>query len=138
MSGDLPDYYFRVRENGAVVFRVDTQNRQRRIEMDQIAVVNIRNGEVKPQGDRVLDAQDIAAIQDWMTERRQTLAEREVDDILRTVDHLNLTTQWAQSRATDDQLDAVTDTLLLAMHDLRGVLVRRKADRFALPDRSKD
>ncbi|MEY3532238.1 MAG: hypothetical protein RI979_262 [Pseudomonadota bacterium] len=26
MSGDLPDYYFRVRENGAVVFRVDTEN----------------------------------------------------------------------------------------------------------------
>jgi hypothetical protein len=55
---------------------------------------------------------------------------REVDDILRTVDHLNLTTQWAQSRATDVQLEAVTDQLLLAMHDLRTMLVRRKADRL--------
>ena len=50
--------------------------------------------------------------------------------ILRTVDHLNLTAQWAQSRATDEQLDAVTDLLLLTMHDLRTVLVRRKADRL--------
>ena len=50
MSSDLPDYYFRVRENGAMVFRVDTENRQRRIEMDQIAVINIKNGEVKPHG----------------------------------------------------------------------------------------
>jgi hypothetical protein len=62
MSGQLPDYYFRVRENGALVFRVDTENRQRRIEMDQIAVVNIRNGEIKPQGDRVLNERDLEVI----------------------------------------------------------------------------
>ena len=48
MSGQLPDFYFRVRENGALVFRVDTENRQRRIEMDEIAAVNIRNSEIKP------------------------------------------------------------------------------------------
>ncbi len=41
MGAELPDYYFRVRENGAAVFRVDTENRQRRIEMEQIAVINI-------------------------------------------------------------------------------------------------
>ena len=32
--------------------------------------------------------------------------------------------------ATDAQLEAVTDQLLLAMHDLRSMLVRRKADRL--------
>ena len=52
MAGELPDYYFRVRENGAAVFRVDTENRQRRIEMDQIAIINMRNGEIKPHGER--------------------------------------------------------------------------------------
>ena len=130
MAGDLPDYYFRVRENGALVFRVDTENRQRRIEMDQIATINIRNGEVKPHGDRRLTEADMAAITDWMTQRTALLAARDVDDILRAVDHMNLTTQWAQTRATDEQLDAVTDTLLLAMHDLRTVLVRKKADRL--------
>jgi hypothetical protein len=46
------------------------------------------------------------------------------------VDYLNTTTQWIQSKATDAQLDAVTDDLLLAMHDLRAVLVRKKADRI--------
>ena len=59
------------------------------------------------------------------------LASRDIDDIHRAVDHMNMTTQWAQTRASDAQLDAVTDTLLLAMHDLRTVLVRRKADRLA-------
>ena len=129
MSGKLPDYYFRVRENGALVFRVDTENRQRRIDMDQIAAVNIRNGEIKPQGDRVLSERDLDEIHTWMQERTALLAERDIDDILRAVDYLNLTSQWAQAKATDEQLEAVTDDLLLAMHDLRSVLVRKKADR---------
>jgi hypothetical protein len=130
MSADLPDYYFRVRENGAVVFRLGTENRQRRIEMDEIATVNVKNGNIKPHGEVELTAADRAAIEEWVAARQAQLAMREVDDILRTVDHLNLTTQWAQSRATDAQLDAVTDQLLLAMHDLRSMLVRRKADRL--------
>lgn len=131
MSMTLPDYYFRIRENGAAVFRVDTENRHRRIEMDQIAVVNIRNGEVKPHGERQLSDADLAAIETWKTERRSTLAARDLDDIHRTIDHLNLTTQWAQSKADDAQLEDVTERLLLAMHDLRTVLVRKKADRLS-------
>jgi len=127
---ELPEYYFRVRENGAMVFRVDTENRQRRIEMDQIAVINIRNGEVKPHGGRDLSSEDMAEIDAWMAERRELLATRAIDDILRTVDHLNLTTQWAQSKASEDELEEVTDALLFAMHDLRSVLVRKKADRL--------
>ena len=130
MSPDLPEYFFRVRENGAFVFRVDTENRQRRIEMDQIAVVNIKNGEVKPHGGRTLSPADKAAIGDWIQARKALLARRQIDDILRTVDHLNMTAHWAQSKASDAELEAVTDTLLMAMHDLRTVLVRKKADRL--------
>jgi hypothetical protein len=129
--GDLPDYYFRIRENGAAVFRVDTENRNRRIELEEIATVNVRNGTVKPHGETVLTPADKAAIDRWLAERRALLEARDVDDILRAVDHLNLTTQWVQARATGAQLDAVTDTLLLAMHDLRTVLVRKKAERLA-------
>ncbi|MEQ6202561.1 hypothetical protein ABMC88_05855 [Sulfitobacter sp. HNIBRBA2951] len=130
MADTLPEYYFRVRENGAFVFRLDTENRQRRIEMDQIAVVNMRNGEIKAHGDRTLAAVDVDAIKNWMEERSKTLAHREIDDIFRAIDYLNTTTHWAQSRATDEQLEAVTDHLLLAMHDLRSTLVRKKADRL--------
>ena len=128
MTASLPKYYFRTRENGAAVFRVDTENRQRRIEMEQIALVNIRNGEIKPHGGRKLTNDDIGAIRDWIEDRVQRLAWRDIDDILRTADHLNLTTQWAQSKATPEQLEAVTDQLLLAMHDLRSVLVRKKSE----------
>ncbi|SEP10203.1 hypothetical protein SAMN04490248_12513 [Salinihabitans flavidus] len=130
MSTDLPEYYFRVRENGAMVYRVDTENRQRRIDMDQIAVVKIRNGEIKPHGERTLTEADLDAIRAWMADRQQVLEARAMDDIHRAVDHLNLTAHWAQSTATDDQLEEITDELLLAMHDLRSVLVRKKAERL--------
>ena len=126
----LPSHYFRLRENGAAVYRLDTENRQNRIEMEQIAVVNLRNGEVKPQGGRTLTAEDAAAIEAWKAERAELTARREIDDIRRTVDQMNLAAQWAQSKATDEDLDTLTGPLLLAMHDLRGVLTRRRADRL--------
>ena len=125
----LPEYYFRVRENGAMVFRVDTENRMRRIDMDQIAVVNVKNGDIKAHGDRVLSDADQAAIVKWLEERRDQLAKRALDDIQRTVDHLNLTAVWAQRNASVEELEAVSDALLLAMHDLRSVLVRKKSDK---------
>ena len=130
MSSELPEYYFRVRDNGSAVFKVDTENRQRRIEMDQIAVANIRNGEIKAQGGRELSPEDLKVIRDWMEARIALLAARDIDDIHRAVDYMNLTTHWAQTKATDDQLEDVTDALLMAMHDLRTVLIRKKADRL--------
>ncbi len=130
MSSELPEYYFRVRDNGAAVFKVDTENRQRRIEMDQIAVANIRNGEIKAQGARELSPEDLKVIKDWMEARIALLAARDIDDIHRAVDYMNLTTHWAQTKATDEQLEDVTDALLMAMHDLRTVLIRKKADRL--------
>jgi hypothetical protein len=65
-----------------------------------------------------------------MEERAQVLALRDMDDIHRAIDYLNITTQWVQSKASDEQLDEVTDALLLGMHDLRSTLVRKKADRL--------
>lgn len=130
MVGDLPNYYFRIRENGAAVFRVDTENRQRRIDLEEIAIVNVKNGSIKPHGDRALLPEDSAAIADWLAERTALLAQRDIDDIFRAIDHMNLTTQWAQSRASDAALEEVTDKLLLAMHDLRMVLVRKKSERL--------
>lgn len=127
----LPDHYFRIRENGAAVYRLTLDPRDQRIEMDQIAVVNVRNGEVKAQGTRDLTEADRAAIADWLAARREALARREADEIAQTVEALNLAAHWAQSRATDGELEALTGPLLLAMHDLRSVLVRKTAERLS-------
>lgn len=127
MSG-LDSLFFRVRENGAAVYRVDAENRQRRLDMQQIAVVNVRNGDVKPQGDQIPTAAERNEIDAWVVARRKIVEERRIDDLLRTTDHLNLTAQWVQTKATDAQIDMFADDLLMAMHDLRSVIVRRKAD----------
>jgi hypothetical protein len=105
------------------------KNRQNRLEMHQIAAINIRNETVKPLGDTVLTDEETKLIADWMRERKTVLEEREIDDILRTIDHLNLTAQWAQSKASDADLERVTDQLLLSMHDLRTILSRKKIER---------
>ncbi|WP_340303652.1 hypothetical protein [Roseobacter sp. HKCCD7870] len=126
---ELPEFYFRVRENTSSVFRVDTENHYRRIEMHEIAMVNIRNGNIKAHGAHELTADETTAITQWMEARRAPLKRRDLEDIHRTIDHLNETAHWAQSRADDADLEDFTDRLLLAMHDLRSVLVRKKAER---------
>ena len=130
MTAELPDECFRVRENGAIVVRISTENRLRRIELDEIATVNVKNGTIEPHGDMILTKADWQALAGWLGKRQAQLAAREVDDILRTFYHLNLTAEWAQSRATNAQLEAVTDRLLLTMQDLRTVLFCKKADRL--------
>ena len=130
MAAGLPGHFFRLRDHTVQVFRVDTDTPHRRIEMDPIAVLNLRSGEVRAQGGKTLTDTDRAAIDRWLADRRQLDATREIDGVLATVDRLNLTAHWAQTRATDTELDRVTDDLLMAMHDLRSVLVRRMAARM--------
>ena len=129
MNTPLPKYFFRIRENGAVLFKTPGENHQNRAEMHQIAAINMRSDTVKPLGDTVLTDEETKLIADWMRERKTVLEEREIDDILRTIDHLNLTAQWAQSKASDADLERVTDQLLLSMHDLRTILSRKKIER---------
>ena len=131
---DLPNLYFRVRDNGASVFRLDAKNRDRRLELDQIATVNTNRGDYKVQGGAALSDAEKQAIEGWLKDRMTVLAARDLDDIHRSIDHMNMTAQWAQSKASDAELEAVTDKLLLAMHDLRSVLVRKKADRLQQED----
>ncbi len=127
---DLPDgLYFRIRENGAQVFRVDTTNRNRRIEMEPLAVINTRNGEVRAQGERTISEAEREEIDAWCAARQAELARREgVDGVAQTIERLNLTASWLQQRATPADVEAAADDLLMAMHDLRTVIVRKKAD----------
>ncbi|MBZ0130106.1 MAG: hypothetical protein K8F59_13420 [Rhodobacteraceae bacterium] len=133
MAG-LQNLYFRVRDNGAAVFRVDTENRQRRLDLEQIAIANTNNGQIKPHGDAPPTPDEMAEIEAWMAARKQVLEDRAIDDIFRAIDYLNLTAHWAQTKASDEDLEQFTDALLMAMHDLRAVLVRKKSDRLLKND----
>ena len=70
MVAELPEYYYRVRDNGAFVFRVDTENRQRRIDMDQIAVVKAAHEDLKARK---------AAVAKQQAELRRKEKERETE-----------------------------------------------------------
>ena len=94
-------------------------------------MVNTNRGDFKALGDHILTDAERQVIADWLQERLTLLSTREMDDVHRAIDQINLTSQWAQSKATDDQLNEVTEQLLLAMHDLRSILVRKKADRVS-------
>lgn len=128
---DNPDsLFFRVRENGAAVFAVDTENRQRRLDMQQIAVVNTNNGKIKPQGDHKITPAQMKQIEEWLDARQETLEHRQIDDIMRTIDHISGTAHWVNTKATDDQISQFSEQLLMAMHDLRSVLVRRMSEQL--------
>lgn len=122
----MDDLYFRTRENGAMVFRIDTENRQRRLEMIQIAVINIRSGDVKPHNDAIITAAERTEIEKWLIARRKQMNARDQDDIERLIDQMNWATQWVQARATADQVEAYGNPMLMAMHDLRSTIVRKK------------
>jgi len=126
MSGT--DLHFRTRDNGAAVFRVETENRQRRLDLRQLAVINIRSGEIKPHGQQVPTETETAQMQAWIEARRATVLARERDDVERLIDQINFAAQWAQSRAEPADIDAVANRLLLAMHDLRSTLVKKQVD----------
>ncbi|SDX45293.1 hypothetical protein [Roseicitreum antarcticum] len=124
-----PQYYFRTKPIGGVFFRIVEDPRWRRMDMQRVAGINVFNGQITPNEGQTISAAEHALIKDWITQRRAVLNARQMDDIHRTVDHLNLTAHWAQFNATPDELETISDTLLMAMHDLRDVLVRKRAHR---------
>lgn len=128
MTADLPQHYFRHRDAGAAVFRIAPENRLRRVELEEIAFVNVKNGNIRPHGGAELTPADHAAITAWLEDRRAVVAAREREDAARLIDALNAAAQFVQTRATAQDLDGLTDPLLFAMQDLREALVRRRAE----------
>lgn len=90
MTG-LPDRYFRARDNGAVVFRVGGENRDRRLAFDQITAVNTIRGDFKALGDHILTDEERKAITGGMNARTDLLAIRQMDDMHRAIDQINIT-----------------------------------------------
>ena len=123
----FPRLYFRVKENGAAVFRIAHASREGRLDMEPIATVALRSGQIRETGD--LSDDDRARIEAWLADRRDVIEARRGALGADTAEAVMLCAHWVQSEASDEALDAVTDDLLLAMHDLRAALARRRAGR---------
>ncbi len=122
--------YFRTKDNGAAVFRVDTENRQKRLDFKPIANLNLNKGQINPHAEHTPTADELHEIEEWILKRQEVIATRQTDDIHRLIDTMNSTAQWYQTKADHESLDEWADELLLAMHDLRSVIVRKKSEQL--------
>lgn len=124
MSDNL---YFRIKDNGATVFRVENEARQRRMDFQPIAEANTRNGDIKPRKDAGITDDEREAIEAWIETRRAALLIREGTDAQQTLERINAAAAWFSSKPDQATAEAVADEMLLALHDLRSAIVRFKS-----------
>ena len=116
--------YFRHQDQGAQVFRMEVANRQRRIQLHQIASVT-EAGNVTPQDGCAATDAELAEIRAEWTSWRQRRDAGELNPTETFMAELNRFTGWVASDAPNSEVDALSDDLLLALLDLRQTVVRR-------------
>ncbi len=119
--------YYRVRKQGALVFRMEVANRQRRIELNQIATITGK-GEIKPHRRRPPSETELADIEAWWQRRRAQRKDNSLDDVELFMEELNKFTTWVEKEAPSDLISTRSDPLLMALLDLRQVIVRRLSE----------
>ena len=121
--------YFRIKDNGAAVFRPVEDQARGRLDLQPIADANVRNGSIKPRRDAVIADDERREIDAWIAARRDALAAEEAETPRRAIDALNAAAHWYSAKPDVAAADAARDDLLMAMHDLRAAIVRYVADR---------
>lgn len=123
------EYYFRPRPGGAMLLRIDYDARLRRSEMHRIAGINAKTGSVNVTSGHDLTDTERALIDAWLAGGTGLTG-----DAANAAEQIGHIAHWAQFRATPAELTDATEELLLAMQDLREVLVRKAAQRAQKPD----
>lgn len=126
MAGGMKLYY-RHRDKGVTVFRMEVANRQRRIELNQIASI-MRDGEIIPHKRRHPTEVELAEISVWWNNWLNRSEAGEITEIESFISQLNIFTDWLARRADHDDVDVQSDALLTALLDLRQVVVRRLSE----------
>ena len=119
--------YYRHRQNGVVVFRMEVANRQRRIELNQIASISKR-GEITPHKRHQPTEAELAEIEAWLADWQTRADSDDLNTTEKFLVELNQFTDWLQRRADHSEVDALSDPLLMAILDLRQVVVRRLSE----------
>ena len=129
--------YYRHRENGVTVFRMEVANRQRRIELNQVATIT-RHGEIVPHKRRTPTPEELTEVQQWWDNWQVRRDAGDLDEAEEFITELNLFADWAARKADAAQIDKQSDALLTALLDLRQVIVRRLSEDDGDPDDSPD
>ncbi len=130
------DLFFRIKDNGATVFRINDETRQRRLDLLPVAEANVRNGDIKLRKDVTLSDAERSEIKAWLESRRAELQAREIEQARLTIEHLNTTANWISSKPDATAAEAMSEDLLLAMHDLRAAIVRFRSKLLDHKDKS--
>lgn len=123
------EYFFRPRPGGAMLLRIVYDPRQRRSELHRVAGINAKTGAIDVTTGHDLTDAERALIYDWLAYGNGLDG-----DAAKAVEQIGHIAHWAQFRASPSELAAATDDLLLAMQDLREVLVRKAAQRAQEPE----
>ncbi|CUX79685.1 MAG: hypothetical protein HLUCCA05_08900 [Roseibaca calidilacus] len=123
------DYYFRPRPGGAMLLRIAYDARLRRSEMHRIAGINRATGAVNVADGHELTDPERALIDAWLASGNGMQG-----DAAKAAEQIGHIAHWAQFKASPAELAAATEELLLAMQDLREVLVRKAAQRAQKPE----
>ena len=118
------DYYFRPRPGGAMMLRIQYDPRLRRSEMHRIAGINRASGAVNVTDGHDLTDLERALIDTWLANGNGLTGVA-----AQAAEQIGHIAHWAQFKASPAELDAASEELLLAMQDLREVLVRKAAQR---------
>ena len=124
---DTPSLYFRTRPNGATVFRVSEDPEKRRLSFMQIAVANVRTGGIRTNDTGAPNPAELEEIGEWMASKKEEMSADRRQDVLALCDSLGMAAHWIQTDASDSDIDNIEARLLLAMHDVRRTLARRKS-----------
>lgn len=116
--------YYRHRKLGAQVFRMEVANRQRRIELNQIASIT-NSGKIVPHKRRPATEAELAEIAQWWADWQARRDAGTLKHIEGFMNDLNQFTNWIAKDAPDSEVDALSDDLLMALLDLRQTVVRR-------------
>lgn len=119
--------YFRIKDNGATVFRIEENTRERRTEMVALAEANARNGQVRLRAGVELSDAEKGEIETWIAARRATLAGREARVPEDAIEAMNAAAHWISGQPDSAIADAATEDMLLAIMDLRAAIVRYRS-----------
>ncbi len=121
----LQKLFYRVSKQGADVYRIDLQNRLRRLDLQKIAEIDLANEAVLQIKGVELSKEEQSDMQNWRKMRLGQLELRSQNDINRLIEALNHAANWIETKADDKQINEIGDPVLMAMHDLRATIVRK-------------
>ena len=113
--------------SGADVYRIDLQNRLRRLDLEKIAQIHLSKDIISKIDGITLSDEETADMRNWQKRRQDQLELRRQNDINRLVEAMNQAADWVQNEASAKQLENIQDQVLMAMHDLRATMVRKMA-----------